>query len=431
MLISLAVDFRIAMLTTRERYHLDSAAQAELMRMPLPAPIEELAFVSTCNRLELFAVIAEHAPEREGWQMLSRLWMRDPTDARELLHLGIRRRGEEVARHLLRVSSGLDSQILGDAQILGQVRQAYREADQGGVIGPVLHRLFDRALHTGKRIQHETSLVGGRQSVGAEAAAVIARELTPLARRRCVVVGCGKTGERAARQLVRHGAADIVLINRTAARAHDLAAQIWGRASTYDAVHREAAEAHAIVVATGADHHVLRADALGFCREQAGTAGQPLLILDLGMPRNVDPGVRELEGVQLVDLDSLHPQLASAEALRKAAVPRADGIVEEEVAEFMVWLDTAPARDVIRPLREVLAELCRREVAYAAGDDAANRAADRIVAKLLARPMMAIRTASMRGERVEELTEAMRTLFGVTPDDGDRRADHPLAESEP
>jgi glutamyl-tRNA reductase len=350
--------------------------------------------------------------------------MRDPADAEALLSLAARRRGEEAAHHLLRVAAGLESLVLGDSQVLSQVRTAYRNADRSGALGPVLHRLFDQALHAAKRVQHETTLVGGRQSVGAEAASVAARRLAPLARRRCVVAGCGKTGERAARQLVKLGAVDVVLINRTPARAADLAAQIWGRAAPMESLHREAALADVVVVATGADRPTLHHDSLAFCREQTRTADQPLLILDLAVPRNVDPAIGTLPGVSLIDLDALHPPVASAEAVRRAAVPRAEAIATEETAAFMLWLSTAPARDALKPLRLVLQDLCRREVAYAAGQSpeiqsAADRAADRIVSKLLARPMIAMRHASQRGESVDDLAAAMRRLFGGTPLDGD------------
>lgn len=420
MLISLSLDFRTADLATREKYHLVAEDLGRLAAEPLGDPIGELALISTCNRVEVLAVGRLGAAEPAVWQDLARRWMPTAAGARQLLRVAVRRRGREVVGHLFRIAAGLESQVLGDSQVLGQVRAAYRLATEHGTLGPTLHRLFDRALRTGKRVHHETGLTAGRVSVGAEAAHLAARRLAPLALRRCLVVGCGKTGERAARQLVKLGAADIVLINRTPSRALALAKDIWGRAAPMDSLHRQAAEADLVIVATGADRPILRADALAFCREQARTRDQPLLLIDLSVPRNIDPEVTDLAQVTLVDMDALHPPLEAAAAAREASVPGAEAVVASEIDEFAVWLDTAPGRSALQPLREILQDLCYREVAFAAGKTAADQAADRIVAKLLARPMIALRAASKRGEPMDDLVDAMRRLFGPPDQPGNQ-----------
>jgi glutamyl-tRNA reductase len=301
--------------------------------------------------------------------------------------------------------------VLGDAQILGQVRTAYRQASEAGAVGPMLHRVFDAALHTGKRVQSETALVGGRNSVGSEAAHHASRRLGPLARRRCVVIGCGKTGMRAARQLVKLGAVDIVLINRSQDKANKLATELWGRSAPFSALHRELAAADVGIIATSADIPPVRAASLKFCRDMAKTSDRELLLIDLSMPRNIEADVVGLEGVSLVDLDTLEPPVHAAEALRQAAVPAAEVIVDDELQELASWLAESVARDAIGPLRDALAELCRREVAFAANADVAERAAERIVAKLLARPMTVLRSASERGETLAAYTAALHDLF--------------------
>jgi len=413
-LISLAVDFRGADIGTRERFHLADDRVVQLYAEPRDAVIREFALVSTCNRIELYGVTApgaEHAAVVQALSALAGRWMGGDEHADELIEVATHRSGALAAEHLMRVAAGLESMILGDNQILGQVRCAYRRAAAAGATGPVLHRLFDAAMRVGKRIQHETSLVGGRSSVGAEAAHLSLRQLGPLARRRCVVIGCGKTGVRAARQLVKLGAVDVVLINRSPAKAQELATDLWGRAAPFSALHRELAVADVGIVATSADLPPVRAASLKFCREMAQTTGRELLLIDISMPRNIDPDVVGLDGVSLVDLDTLAPPVQAAVSVREAAVPQAEGIVQEEALDFAVWLDEAAARDAIGPLREMLGELCRREVAFAAGDDIAARTADRIVAKLLAQPMTAIRVAHRRGESLEQYTEALRRLF--------------------
>ncbi len=415
MLISLAIDFRRADLTTRERFHLTDEGVAALYAEPRPGLVHELLLVSTCNRLELYGWAPASSPQDTvaALTALGRHWMGDDSRADELIETAVHRCGEAAARHLLRVASGLESQVLGDAQILGQVKAAYRRAAQAGALGAGLHRLCDTALRTGKRVQAETGLTGGRNSVGAEAAHLAHRKLGNLATRRCVIVGCGKTGRSAARQLVKLGAVDVVLINRTMGRAQQLASEVWGRAAPFSALHRELAVADLAIVATSADVPPVRAGSLRFCRDMAGTANRELLLVDLSMPRNIEPEVVGLHGVTLVDLDTLHVPVAQAEAARRAAVPAAERIVTEELAAFTAWVDAGLAREAIRPLREALGELCRREVAFAAGDDAlAERTAERIVAKLLARPMTRLRTASERGEPVEDYVAVLQVLFG-------------------
>lgn len=417
MLISVSLDFRHAPLRIRERFHLSEARAAALFEVPRTGRVKELALVSTCNRLELYGwTDATEAEELDpAFAEMVRRWAgTDGDDASELAAVVLRRSGEEVASHLMRVAAGLESQILGDVQILGQVRRAYQLAVAAGAVGTGLHRLFSVALHAAKRVQHETGLAGGRHSVGAEAAALAARRQGPLMKRRCVVIGCGKTGERAARQLVKLGAADIVLMNRSPERAEALAKDLWGRAAPFDRLHRELARADVAIIATSADRPPVRAASLRFCRESAGTQDRPLVLIDLSVPRNVEPEVAGLPGVELLDLDALHPPLAQAEALRRAAVPQAEAIVVEELNAFMVWVRAEAAREALRPLREALNEVCRRELAFAgarAGADL-DRAAERIVSKLMARPMTVLRTATARGESVDRVSDTFRALFG-------------------
>ncbi len=424
MLISIAVDFHSADVATRERFHLSEERLNALYGTPRDQTLRELALVSTCNRTELYAWAEADGPDVIDHlsQTLARRWMGSRKEAHALLQIARRRTGIDVARHIMRVAAGLESQVLGDGQILGQLKTAYRLANARGTAGPVLHRLIETALRTGKRVTTETSISAGRNSVGAEAAAMVMHRFGSLAHARVVVVGCGKTGERAARQLKKLGAQDVVLLNRTMSRAVELANAVGGRAAPWDAMHLELAMADAAIVATGAELPLVKTELLRECRENCGTAGYPLVLLDLSVPRNIEPGVRQLDGLSLVDLDQLHSPIVAAEEARRAAVPSANSIVEEELDVFMEWSSAAAARAVIRPLHDALVEVARREVAFAAGDDAvAVRTADRIVAKLLARPMNALRNAIQRGETLDDLMLTMDQLFA---EHGVRKALH-------
>jgi glutamyl-tRNA reductase len=422
MLVSLAVDFRTADVATREQFHVGEPQLPALVRRLAAGLVREIALVFTCNRAELYAVIDSVDIDEidEALTHLARRWMKGRSvGADALLAAAIRRYDADVVRHLVRVAGGLESQILGDGQILGQVKHAYRIASEADTIGPMLHRLFETALRAGKRVQTETPLTTGRHSIGAEAAAVAAQRFGTLAHARVVMVGCGKTGTRAARQVHKLGARDLVLLNRSLPKATELAQSLGGRPGTLESAHLEVAMADIAIVATASEEAVVFADALGVARRNCGADGQPLLLLDLGVPRNIDPNVVHLPGVALVDLDSLHAPIVAAEAQRERAVPEAERICQEETEQFLIWSRATPARDAIRPLREAIADVCRREVAFAAGDDVAQRATERIVAKLLAGPMTALRHALERGEPLD--THAMMLFDMFAPQPGARQ----------
>lgn len=416
MLISIAVDFRRADVATREQFHLSEERLTQLYRTARTEVVTEAALIATCNRTELYAWVESDDINEidKAIQTLARRWMRTRVNGDELLRTATRRYGADAAQHVVRVASGLESQVLGDGQILGQLRAAYKRAAKSGATGPVLHRLFETALRAGKRVQTETSLLAGRNSIGAEAASIAHQRFGSLTNARCLVVGCGKTGERTARQLVKLGARDLVLMNRSIEKAEELAGILGGRAAALETLHVEAAMADVVIVATASETPILLADALRRTREACGTGAYSLLLMDLSLPRNIDPAVLELAGVTLVDLDTLHSPILAAEEARRNAVPEAEHVCQEEVTDFLEWVAAMPARDAIKPLREALTEVARREVAFAAGDAVAERTATRIVAKLLARPMAALRKAVQRGEPLDAHTMMLFEMFAPT-----------------
>lgn len=417
MLICLAIDYRSADVATRERFHVAEQRLGEMYGGLLGGGVCELAVVSTCNRTELYAWTESsgQAALETAVDHLTSIWMPHDAERHALLQSLNIRIGDEVGRHLLRLAAGLESQILGDGQILGQVRSSYRTACEMNTVGPMLHRLFEIALRTGRRVQSDTNLSTGRNSIGAEAASVALQRFGTLEHARCVVVGCGKTGTRAARQLAKLGAVDLVLINRTEERAKELADSIRGRVAAMETLHVEAALADVVIVATGAATHTLDAHQLQQARANVGHDQTPVLLLDLAMPRNIDPRSGTMNGVTLVDLDSLHQPIVAAEEARRGALPDAERIVDHEMRWLRHWLATGAARLAIRSLHDALVDLCRREVAFVAGDNVADRTAERIVAKLLARPMNVFSDAIARGENVDDLAVHLDQLFASTP----------------
>jgi glutamyl-tRNA reductase len=256
--------------------------------------------------------------------------------------------------------------------------------------------------------------MAGRRSVGSEAAARALRSMT-AAEAQVVVVGCGKVGAHAARSLAAHGVGDLVLLNRTPARAEELAGELGATTAPWEDRASLVARADAVIVATGAEEPVLHLDRVAEARARLGLA-EPVLILDLAMPRNVAEGSDGTgRWVTLIDLDQLEPETASAERARLAAVPEAERLVEREVGAFFAWLAGEPAREALRPLREALADICLKEIEYASDPATAERTAGRIVAKLLAGPMTRLQEACVDGRSVDQVALAVSQMFAVTP----------------
>jgi glutamyl-tRNA reductase len=413
-LISLAVDFQAADVATRERFHLSPARVASLYENIGADGVTEMVLLATCNRTELYADCTDDgdSDDADRWAaLLARQWMTSDADAEALLQLAAVRTDLGAARHALRVAAGLESQVLGDAQILGQFRRAHGHSKTSSASGPVLHRLFETALRAGKRVQAKTALCSGTNSVGAQAVALAGRMCGSLANARIAIVGNGKIGERAARQFVKMGARNIVLLNRSSQRSEALAAELSLRSASMHSLSAELACADIAVVATGAQEPIVLVNELANARVSAGTDNAPLLLIDLSMPRNIEAATAALPGITLVDLDAVHPVINAAEQSRRAAVPAAETIVEAELQDFADWLAATSAREAIRPLREALKDACRRELTYATNDEEAERISKRIVAKVMAGPMLALRGALARGEPVAELTRSMHVLF--------------------
>ena len=409
MLISLGLDFTHADVSTRESFHLsDAEVEAAYQRTPVQGAIQEFLAVNTCNRVELYGWAEDGHKIPNLHLLLAQRYFGRVDEAARFMSAAIARRGAEAVRHMFRVTGGLESQILGDIHILGQLRQAYRLADRLGVMGPNLHRLLDTAIRTGKAVKRETELMAGRSSVGSEAAQLAHRELDGLAGKQCVVVGSGKIGSHTLQSLAKLAPGDLVVLNRTLERAERLTENHGGRAEPWERFLEVVSGADAVIVATGARCPILTRDDL-----EPLVAGRtrPLLVVDVSMPRNVAVEVGEIPCVELVDLDRLHPEAATVARSRQASVPQAEQIIAQHVAEFMTWQASSGAREALRPLREALEEICVREIQYAAGKDAdVQRAATRIVSKLLARPMTVLRQHP-HYEDLESVTGAMKLLF--------------------
>ncbi len=349
MLARIGLSHHKAPITIRERFnypeHALPQAYASLSQMPLT----ETVLLSTCNRAELY-VTADLEPRLLYQMLLEHMahFHHMPEESFEgLLDF---QTGEDAVRHLMRVAAGLDSLALGEAQILGQVRQALQMAGAAGSTGRVLHRLFEHALHTGKRVQTETGLGKGRYSVGHVAVEMAGRVFDQFDRARILILGAGKMSELTAKHLVERGVRFVVVANRTYARAVELAEHLGGSAMHWEeAMETGLQEADIVLSSTSAPHPVLhRANLQPVLRKRRG---RPLFLFDIALPRDIDPDVNTLENVFLYNLDDLQQVVHADTQRRMAEIDRAEAIVGIETEEYLAWYRVQEVNPVIAQLR--------------------------------------------------------------------------------
>lgn len=314
--------------------------------------VQEAVIVSTCNRMEVYATIVgadtETACRTLTHHLSSFHQVPESAFANRLFH----RVEGEVATHLFRVASGLDSLIVGEPQILGQVRDALRTAQGSQVCGPTLTKLFMHALTTGKRVRTETGLGHGGFSVGHAAVRLAQRILDDFSRARVLILGAGKMSELTAGYLKRNGVQFVVVANRTYERAVAMAQRLGGQAIQYDTFLDEMVRADIVISSTAAPHPILRRDMLAPVMKKR--RGKPLFLIDIALPRDIDPDVNELDNVYLRNIDDLQGIVEQQAQGRADESQAAEKIVMEETGIFLQWLRGREAAPVIARLRSHL-----------------------------------------------------------------------------
>ena len=388
--------------------------------------VTEVMMLSTCNRIEVYAVVdAFHGGLGDVSTVLGRHAGLPLPELSE--HLYVHYAGSAV-QHLFAVAAGLDSMVIGEAQILGQLRAAYAAADGAGTVGRVLHELSQQALRVGKRVHARTGIDAAGASVVSEALAAAAEALGrvpgDLAGLRAAVVGAGAMGALAAAHLRRAGPREIVVLNRSAERAQRLAENtgrtgVPARSAPLDALADELAAADVTVVCTGAVGTVVARETVAAAA--VSRDGRPMVLCDLGLPRDVDPGVAALPGVTVVDLVSLQRRLASSAP--REAVARAQELVADEAQAYLAAQRSAEVTPTVTALRRrasevVDAELLRLDSRLpelpADVRDEFTRTVRRVVDKLLHTPTVQIKRLA-EGPDGSSYAEALRELFGLDP----------------
>lgn len=409
------LNHRTAPLVTREALSL-TQAQVPAALAALQEDVGRGVIVSTCNRMEVYVAVDD--PDR-GQDGLRRFFERQfGVRLEEVSPYLYTRQHDDAVRHLYRVASSLDSLIIGESEILGQVREAYSAASRAGVATGVLAHVFHNALRVGKRARAETAIGRNALSVSRACVEMARRALGDLRDLRGLVVGVGEAGSLAARALRDAGVADMTVTSRTLAHARELAAELDGTAAPLAELQSLLTSADIVVSGTGAPDLIVTHDLVAKVMSKRG--GRPLFVIDIALPRDIDPSVAGIPGVHLYTMYDLELIAEANRKEREAEAKRAERIVEEEVAKFESWwetLETAPTITAIRSQAEAVREAeVARMLRRANGMTAADRAAVEAMSKALVKKLLHRPTARLRERGEQSLTHAARELFGI---DGD------------
>lgn len=430
----IGLSWRTAPVAVREKLAFPDDELAEVLRELLSSPsIEEAVILSTCNRVEIYGATPQTAPSSAV-----------TTAAAEARSVLAQSRGvsneslgdavyeyleDEASRHTFRVAAALDSLVMGEAQILGQLKAAYGVSVRAGAAGQVLGRCLERAFGVAKRVRTETGISRGAANVSSVAVELAKRVFIDLAGKTVLVVGAGKMSALAVRHLRNAGAGTIIVTNRSLEKAEKLASEVDGVARPWDQLENLLVMADVVISSTGAREPVLTKPL--FKKVARKRRYEPIVVVDIAVPRDADPGIGKLDGVYLFDIDDLERVVASNLKERAKEADAAQYIVDGEVLQFRRWLQTQRVVPTIRALRERFVDVARAEVDRAlahierAGtseerEQQVRRLADLIINKLLHSPTTALRNGEERD--VEALVIAAQRLFGLSETSPDTAA---------
>jgi glutamyl-tRNA reductase len=359
-LLVVGMNHRTAPIEVRERVAFsDSEVRDILSRTRSEETLGEVLVLSTCNRTEFYGLSNDNGAA----EMYIRNLIAQQKQVDLAAHPGYAYTLSDVesARHLIRVATGLDSMLLGEPQILGQVKQAHQLSVESGTCGLVLNRLLQAAVIAGKRVRTETGLGGGATSVASAASELAGKIFRDLSTRSVLLIGAGEMGELTARHMLERGASDLTIANRTFSKALELSRKLDGKALPLDRVEEALVSADIVISSTGATEPIVGEALMRAIVSKR--SGRPIYIIDIAVPRDFDPRIERLDGVFLHNLDAMNLLVEKGLEERRGEIPKAEMIVEEELEAFLSWRDSLAATPTIKQLREKLEVIRRQEVA--------------------------------------------------------------------
>jgi glutamyl-tRNA reductase len=419
-IICLGLNHTTAPLDLREKLTLDDEvvriALARIACGHLSTTITELIFISTCNRIELYAVSNQLAfAELETF-----LAEVSDVPTEQFTPHSYCLSGMDVVRHLFEVAAGLDSLVIGEPQILGQVTHALELARGQDTAGPLLNRLFQAAIHAGKRTRTETAISRNAASVSSLAASLSERVVHKISDAQIVILGAGEMAELAVESLRKRGAQKILVVNRTLERAHALAQRWDAESATFEHLHSALVSADILIASTGAPHTLISPEMVQ--ETMRHRAERPLVLIDIAVPRDIDPAAANIPHVKLYDMDSLNTRLEHSLAERMAEIPLVKNILAEELGLFEDYLKSLDILPLIADMRQNAETIRQSEFEKTlrhlpdlteAEREHIEAMTQALVKKLLHAPTQRLRVEAS-SPRASEYAAVARTLFNLS-----------------
>jgi len=406
----------------REKFSLPQEGIKEFLGRLAGLPdVREGLVLSTCNRTEILTVLEGEGDGVERIKdLLAGISGMTQGELKPYLYI---RRGEDAVRHFFRVTSSLDSMVLGEPQILGQVKEAYSAAVESKASGLILNKLLHRSFFVAKRVRTETKIASQAVSVSFAAVELAKKILGNLDDKRALLIGAGEMSELAARHLISQGVREILVTNRTHFRALELAREFQGKAVPFEDFPKELINVDIILSSTGASHYIIRAEQLaGVIRARKN---RPMFFIDIAVPRDVDPKINEIANVYVYDIDDLRGIVESNKEERQKEATKAEEIVSQGVEAFLRWLRSLDAVPTILDLRNRMEEIRKREVDKTLcllkdASEEERRALDfltnSIVNKILHYPISLLKHQDRRGQG-QLYVEMTRKIFHLDGDE--------------
>ncbi len=434
-IVIVGLSHKTAPVEIREKLAFAPTAMERPLRQMLELPsVAEGLIVSTCNRVELCAATKE--PEAAMAALRRFLAEYHEVSPEEISSNLYSHQGEEAIRHLFRVASSLDSMVLGEPQILGQIKTAYGYAAEFKTAGLILNRFLHKAFSVAKRVRTETAIASNAVSVSFAAVELARKIFDRLDNKGVMIIGAGEMCELAARHFVTNGVSKVLVTNRTFERAEKLAAEFNGKAVPFECFVEHLAEVDIVMTSTGAPNFILGQRQMEEVLKRR--KNRPMFLIDIAVPRDIDPKVNTLDNAYLYDVDDLQGVVQANLKERQKEAGKAEAIVEQEIGQFYQWLGNLEVKPTIIALRRKLEEIRQQELDKTFGNlkdltDSQRRSieamAGAIINKVLHQPT-AVLKRTQNDTSGEDYVDAVRTLFDLPAPAGDDKEFKPLDESD-
>jgi glutamyl-tRNA reductase len=416
-LVCIGINHRTAPIEIREKMWFSNDEVRSFLPLMKERYAKECVLLSTCNRTELYYIPLENkeVSEKHIVDFLSSYKIKNDSIPKEHFYII---NTLNAAKHLFKVTAAVDSMVLGDVQIQNQVKEAYAVAFENNTTGIILNRLFNNALHLGKRVRTETEIGEGAISVSYAAAELASKIFEDLSKRTALLIGAGETGELTAKHLCSKNLGKLLIANRTKERAETVASQLGGKAVDFESFLSVLNEADIVISSVNVSEYLITAKDLQKVTRLRGN--RPLFLIDIGVPRNIDPKANSIENVFLHDIDALTHIIDHNLANREAQIPKVQQILLEELNAFWQWHKSLEVAPTIEQLREQFESIRREEVDKYRHKFSPEKQEEleiltrRIVNKILHAPMVNLRNGSSAEEEpIQHRVHVIRHLFGL------------------